>query len=161
MDLIQYTFFMTNLYGPGEHFHPERSHGLAALMKKVYDAKKEGKKEIEIWGTGRPIREWLYVRDAAEAVLRAGASYDSVQPLNIGTGKGYTITELVKTMMNVLDYQAELKYLTDMPDGAMKKVFGIKKMKEELGWLPSTPIEEGIKETVEWLDENYDYAISR
>jgi GDP-L-fucose synthase len=149
---------VTGLYGPREHFHPDRSHALAALLKKFYDAKRDKQPEVEIWGTGTPVREWLYVKDAAEGILLAGARYNDVAPLNIGTGKGCSITELAHIMMQVLEYPCSLRYLTEMPDGARRKVLSVKRMEEELGWLPRTPIEQGIKDTAEWLDRNYEYA---
>lgn len=152
---------MANMYGPGEHFHPDRSHGLGALIKKVYDAKKHKKTHIEVWGSGKPIREWLYIKDAAVAILLAGEKFDEVDPMNIGTGEGYTITELVHIIMKVVGFKGRVKYLTDMPDGAMKKTLDIKKMKRVLKFTPKTPIEVGIKETIDWLDKNYKYAVSR
>lgn len=152
---------MANMFGPGERFHPDRSHGLAALIKKVYDAKRDGKRQIEVWGSGKPIREWLYVKDAAEGILLAGAKYEDVSPLNIGTGIGHSITELVHIIMKIVGFKGKIKYLTDMPDGAMKKTLNVGKMKKMLGWNPKTPIEEGIRETVEWLEKNYQYAVSR
>lgn len=162
----QYNFnsihlIMANMYGPREYFHPDRSHGLGALIKKVYDAKKGGKGEIEVWGTGKPIREWLYVKDAVYGILLAGEKYHDVSPLNIGTGIGHSVTELVHIIMKVVGLKAKIKYLTQMPDGAMKKTLNVNKMKKVSAWSPKTPIEKGIKETVEWLDKNYDYAVSR
>lgn len=152
---------MANMYGPRERFHPDRSHGLAALIKKVYDAKKEGKNYIEVWGTGKPIREWLYVKDAAEGILLAGEKYEDVAPMNIGTGIGHSITELVHIIMEVVGFKGKINYLTDMPDGAMKKTLNVSQMKKMIGWTPKTPFEVGIRETVEWLDKNYKYAVSR
>src|SRR3989344_963761 len=152
---------MANMYGPEEHFHQDRSHGLVALIKKVYDAKKSGQTEIEVWGSGKPVREWLYVKDAAKGILLAGEKYNEVAPMNIGTGTGQSITKLVRTIMKVVGFRGKIKYLTDMPDGAMKKTLNIRKMRRTLDWIPETSIEVGIKETVEWLDKNYKYAISR
>ncbi len=152
---------MANMYGPGEHFHPDRSHGLGALVKKVYDAKKEGRDFIEVWGTGKPIREWLFVKDAAEGILLAGEKYNDVSPMNIGTGVGHSITDLVNIIMKVIGFKGKIKYLTKMPDGALKKTLNVNKMKKTLKWNPKTKIEKGIEETVNWLDKNYEYAISR
>lgn len=152
---------MANMYGPGEYFHPNRSHGLAALIKKVYDAKKNGQSQIEVWGSGKPIREWLYVKDAARAILAAGEKYADVSPLNIGTGRGYTITELVNIIIKIVGYKGKIKYLTNMPDGAMKKTLNISRMKRVLDWTPKTMIRKGIRETIEWLDKNYAYAVTR
>lgn len=152
---------MANMYGPRERFHPDRSHGLAALIKKVYDAKRDGQPYVEVWGSGKPVREWLYVKDAARAILTAGEKYNDVSPMNIGSGMGHTITDLVKIIMDIVGYTGKIKYLTDMPDGAMKKTLRVDKMHEKLGIKADTPIKVGIKETVDWLDKNYTYAVSR
>ena len=85
---------MTNLYGPGEHFHPDRSHGLAALLRKFYDAKRNRDPQVEIWGTGKPVREWLYVKDAAKAIVMATERYHDVTPINVSLGGGLSISEL-------------------------------------------------------------------
>ncbi|MDO8638260.1 MAG: NAD-dependent epimerase/dehydratase family protein [Candidatus Daviesbacteria bacterium] len=151
---------MANMFGPGEHFNPEQSKALAGLIKKIYEAKQNNSSTVEVWGTGKPTRDWLYVKDGAEAILRAAAVYDEVEPLNIATGVGVSIKKLAETIKAVVGFKGELVYNTDKPDGALHKTFGIKKMKEVLNWIPSTPIETGIAETVEWFDKNYQKAIS-
>ncbi len=150
---------LANMYGPGEHFEPSQSKALAGMIKRFYDAKRDGLSAVEIWGTGRPIRDWLYVKDGAEAILRAGAVYNEVEPLNIASGAGISVTDLALLIKNIVGYEGELKYNANKPDGALKKVFSIKKMKEKLNWFPKTKLEQGIKETFEWLKENYDYAV--
>lgn len=147
------------MYGPGEHFNPEQSKALAAMIKKIYEAKKENKPFIEIWGTGKPIRDWLYVKDGAEAVLLATEIYNDISPLNIGSGSGISVTDLATTIKNIIGYQGEFKYNTEKPDGAMKKIFSVEKMDKVLNWLPTTTLEQGIKETIDWFDKNYEYAI--
>lgn len=151
---------MANMFGPGEHFNPKQSKALAGLIKKIFEAHKKNLPSVEVWGTGKPTRDWLYVKDGAEAILRAAASYNDVKPLNIATGVGISIAKLAETIKKVIGYNGKLVYNTDKPDGALHKTFGIKKMKKVLRWIPSTPIEKGIKETVEWFDKNYDRAIS-
>jgi GDP-L-fucose synthase len=146
---------LANLYGPRDHFEPERSHGLAALIWKIYNAKRNKSPTVEIWGTGRAIREWLYVEDAAKGILIAGEKYNEPDPLNIAVGSGLSIRELAEIIKRVVGYQGEFVYRTDMPDGALKKVLGIEKMKSKLGWTPPTSLETGIKKTVNWLDSNY------
>ncbi len=148
-----------NMYGPGEHFNPEQSKALAAMIKKIYEAKKDNKPFVEIWGTGKPIRDWLYVKDGAEAVLLATENYNDISPLNIGSGSGISVTDLATTIKNIIGYQGEFKYNTDKPDGAMKKIFSVEKMNKELNWVPTTTLEQGIKETIDWFDKNYEYAI--
>ncbi len=150
---------MANMYGPGKHFNPEQSKALAGLIKKIYEAKKNNLPEVEIWGTGRPIRDWLYVKDGAEGVLKATELYDDVAPLNIASGVGISVIDLAELIKKTVGYEGDFVFNTDKPDGAMKKTFGVSKMREKLNWSPQTSIENGLKETVEWFVNNYDYAI--
>lgn len=151
---------MANMFGPGEHFHPQQSKALAGLIKKFYEAKKNRLPSVTIWGTGKPVRDWLYVKDGAEGILKATQFYDEVEPLNIATGQGISITDLALIIKKITGFEGELVYDTTKPDGALKKTFGVKKMKEKLNWLPRTPLEKAIRETVEWFDKNYKYAIN-
>lgn len=141
---------MTNLYGPGDHFEPERSHALGALVRKFVDAVDDGAASVEVWGTGRPVREWLYVGDAAEAIVRAAEVVKAVDPLNIGTGIGTTISELAQQIAAAVGFQGRIVYNTSRPDGAMRKVFDITRMAQVLGWQAQTPLGEGIRRTVEY-----------
>jgi len=141
---------LTNLYGPRDKFDPKESHVVAALIKKFVDAKIEGKKEVVIWGTGSPIREFLYVEDCAEAILLAGEKYSDVEPLNIGTGIGTSIKDLVYMIKEITEFDGELVWDTSKPDGAMKKVLDVSKMRKVLNWKPPTPLKEGLIKTVEW-----------
>jgi len=151
---------LANMYGPGEKFNPEQSKALAGLIKKFYDAKKEGTPEVVVWGTGKPVRDWLYVEDGAEAVIRAAEVYNSIEPLNISSGVGISVGDLAKTIQKIIGYEGKIVFDTEKPDGALKKTFGTTKMKNELDWMPETSLEEGIKETIDWLDKNYEFAIS-
>ncbi|MBI2621727.1 MAG: NAD-dependent epimerase/dehydratase family protein [Candidatus Levybacteria bacterium] len=151
---------MANMFGPREHFNSEQSKALAGLIRKMYEAKKNNLPKVEVWGTGKPTRDWLYVKDGAEAILRATAYYNDIEPLNITTGVGISVAKLAETIKAIVGYKGKLVYDTDKPDGAMHKTFGIKKMQKILGWMPSTPIDKGIKETVEWFGKNYEKAIS-
>ena len=151
---------MANMFGPGEHFNPSQSKALAGLIKKIYEAKKNKLPTVEVWGTGKPTRDWLYVKDGAEAILRATAFYNEVAPLNIATGAGVSVAELAELIKKIVGYKGNLIYNTQKPDGAIHKTFGIKKMKSVIHWVPSTLLEKGIKETVEWFDKNYKRAIS-
>jgi len=155
-DFNAISLILINLYGPGEHFHPDRSHALAALLRKFYEAKRDNLAEVTVWGTGRPIREWLYVEDAAEGIIRAMECYDDVEPLNIATGKGYSITELAEIIAKIVDYQGEIVYDAAKPEGALRKTGDITKMKAVLGWEPPTPLGAGIRRTLDWLADNYD-----
>lgn len=160
----QYNFnsihlIMANMYGPGEHFNPEQSKALAGLIKKIYEAKKKRLPTVEIWGTGKPLRDWLYVKDGAEGILRATCQYDDIAPLNIATGVPVSVTELAETIKKVVGFKGRFVYNTSRPDGALHKIFGIHKMKKVLHWVPPTAVEKGIRETVRWFEQHYEKAI--
>ena len=150
---------LANMYGPGEHFNPDQSKALAALIRKIYEAREKKLPNVEIWGTGKPIRDWLYVKDAAEGILRAGALYNDIEPMNISTGVGISITKLAETIKAVIGYEGKFVYDMTKPDGALNKIFEISKVKKELNWAPKTSITQGVKETVEWFSKNYKTAI--
>ena len=145
------SLILINLYGPGEHFHPDRSHALAALVRKFYEAKRDHAPEVVLWGTGRAVREWLYVEDAAEGIIRATEAYHDPEPLNIAVGQGYTIAELAALIREISGYQGRIVYDATKPDGALEKVGDITKMKRTLEWEPRTSIREGIKKTMDWF----------
>jgi GDP-L-fucose synthase len=149
-----------NMFGPGEHFNPDQSKAMAAMIKKFYEAKKNNFSSVEIWGSGKPVRDQLYIKDGVEGLLISAEVYNEVEPLNIATGVGISIVDLAQKIKKISGFQGNLVFNTEKPDGAMKKIFGIKKMKEKLNWLPSTPLEFGIKETMEWFENNYNYAIT-
>ena len=150
---------MANMYGPHEHFRPDQSKALAGLLKKIYEAKGKKLPTVEIWGTGKPMRDWLYVKDGAEGILRATGAYNDIEPLNIATGVGISVSSLAQTIGKVIGYKGKFVYNTSRPDGALHKTFGIDLMKKRLHWAPKTSIEKGIKETVAWFDKNYEQAI--
>lgn len=152
---------LANMYGPRDHYNPEQSKALTALIRKIYEAKRDRKKEVEIWGTGKPLRDWLYVKDGADGVIKAAEIYESIEPINIATGRGVSVTDLAKAIKKAVGYRGKFKYNTNKQDGAMKKIFGVKKMKKALGWSPKTSVEQGIKETVEWFSKNHETAIKR
>jgi len=145
---------LPNLYGPGDHFDPVRSHALGALVKKIVDAKISNEKKVVIWGTGNPIREWGYVEDAAEGIVIAMEKYNDIEIMNIGEGKGYTIKEIAYMIKDAVGWDGEFEFDISRPDGAPKKVLDVSKMKSILGWEPKTSIVEGIRKTVKWYIEN-------
>ncbi len=151
---------LANMYGPGEHFNYKQSKALAGLLRRMYEAKKSGAPHVEIWGTGKPVRDWLYVEDGVEGILRAGAVYEDSEPLNIASGVGISVKDLAELIKKIVGYQGELVFDTSQPDGALKKIFSVAKMKEKLNWLPKISLADGIQETLGWLDKNYEYAIS-
>ncbi len=145
---------LTNLYGPHDKFDPEESHVVAALIRKFVEAAEAGSPQVECWGTGAPIREFLYARDGAEAVLRAAGRYDDPEPLNIGTGIGTSIRELAELTGRLTDFRGEICWDASKPDGAMKKVLDVSRMAEALDWTAPTGLEDGLKETIEWYRSN-------
>lgn len=146
---------LPNMYGPGDTCDPLRSHALAALIVKIVEAKRAGKPEVVVWGTGKPIREWLYVEDAAEAVLKALHQFDRLTQipeglLNIGTATGVSVAEMAETIRRIVGWEGRLVYDTTRPDGAMVKLMDPTRMKRWLEWSPPTSFEEGVSKTVAW-----------
>ncbi|GIW89089.1 MAG: GDP-L-fucose synthase [Isosphaeraceae bacterium] len=143
---------LTNLYGPGDSYNPERSHVVAALIRKWVEAELARAPSIEVWGTGKPIREFLYVEDCADAIVLAAERYqDTAMPLNIGTGKGTSIRELVETINDLTGYAGTITWNTDKPDGAAMKVLDVSRMKAALdGWTPPTDLRQGLAKTIAW-----------
>lgn len=144
-----------NLYGPGDNFNPESSHVIPALIKKFVDAKKAGTKEVEIWGTGKASREFIYVEDAARGILLATEKYNSKDPVNIGSGKEFTIKDLVELISNEVGYNGQIKWDLSKPDGQPRRCLNIDKARTTFGFEAKVPIEEGIKKTVEWYKNVY------
>lgn len=145
---------LPNLYGPGDHFDPIRSHALGALIKKIIEAKVSNEKTVVIWGTGSPVREWGYVEDAAEGIVIAMERYDALDIMNLGEGRGYKIIETAEMVKEAVGWNGEFVFDPSRPDGAPKKILDVKKMKKLLDWEPKTRIKGGIKKTVEWYMQN-------
>ncbi|MDP3990939.1 MAG: NAD-dependent epimerase/dehydratase family protein [Candidatus Nealsonbacteria bacterium] len=150
----QYNFdsvhlILPNMYGPGDYFDEKRSHALGALVMKFYEAKKQGKPKVIVWGTGKPIREWLYVDDGAEALIKALEIPLAIEPINIGRGEGISIKELAELIKEIVGYQGKIVLDKTKPDGALCKIMVVDKMKEIFNWTPSTTLKEGIQKTVE------------
>lgn len=152
---------LTNLYGPRDTFHPDRSHVAAALIRKFVEAKQADAPEVEVWGTGKPIREFLYVDDCAAGILKATEVYNEVEPLNIGTGVGTSIRELAETMQDVSGFQGAIRWNTSKPDGQAKKILEVTKMRKALEWQPPTSLREGLAKTVAWYVANKTEADQR
>jgi GDP-L-fucose synthase len=151
---------LTNLYGPGDSYNTERSHVVAALIRKWVEADLAKTPQIEVWGTGKPVREFIYVEDCADAIILASEKYNDVtSPLNIGTGIGTSIKALVETINAVTRYRGKIVWNADRPDGAMMKVLDVDRMKHELdGWVPPTSLETGLAKTIAWYRANKDLA---
>ena len=141
---------LPNLYGPRDHFDPVRSHALGALIRKVVDAKRQGLRRVEVWGTGKPVREWMYVEDAAAGIVRAAQRYDSIEILNLGAGKGCSIRELAGMVREAAGWDGEFTFDLARPDGAPMKILDVSRMRAALsGWEPPTRLRDGIARTIE------------
>ena len=149
---------LTNLYGPWDKMSPNESHVVAALVRKFTEAKRDGKQEVVCWGTGKPVREFLYVADCADAIVRATQLYDKPEPLNIGTGVGTSIRELADLLADVTGYEGSIIWDTSKLDGAMGKVLDVTRMKAELGWEASVSMREGLARTIEWYTSHAEVA---
>lgn len=136
----------TNLYGPNDNYDLENSHVLPAMIRKFHEAKIEGKESVEIWGTGTPKREFLYVDDLADACLFLMKNYSGSEIVNIGTGQDVTIAELAVGISKAIGYEGNINYNTSMPDGTPRKLLDVSKL-EKIGWKYSTSLKEGIEKT--------------
>src|SRR5213078_2011103 len=143
----------TNLYGPNDNFDLEKSHVLAALLRKAHEAKIRKEKKLIVWGTGEPRREFLHVDDLASALLLLLQKYDSPEIINVGCGEDITIRELAKLICDVVGFDGELAWDVTKPDGTPRKLLDVSKLRA-LGWKPSIPLRDGIARTYEWFLAN-------
>ena len=145
---------LPNMYGPGDHFDEKRSHALGALITKFVEAKRKNQPEVVVWGTGKPIREWLYVDDGAEVLIKSLEIEPTIEPINVGVGKGISILELAELIKEVVGYEGRIVLDKSKPDGAPYKTMNNERMKKIFNWEPPTSLREGIEKTVEWYIEN-------
>lgn len=143
-----------NLYGPRDNFHPEHSHVIPALIKRMIDTKLAGKNEIVVWGTGKPSREFLYVEDAAEGILMATEKYEKADPVNLGTGSEITIKELVNIIAELTEFERKIVWDTSKPDGQPRRCLETSKAKKEFGFEAKTKLKEGLRKTIKWYIES-------
>jgi GDP-L-fucose synthase len=151
----------TNLYGPGDKFHPAVSHVIPALIKKCVDAQESGSDHIEVWGTGSASREFLYVEDAAEGILLASEHYDGVDPVNLGTNEEMPIRSLVEIIKDEVGFDGEIRWDTTKPDGQPRRRVDPSRAKELFGFEATVPFDEGLRRTVKWYRENRALAEAR
>ena len=144
----------TNLYGPNDNFDLKNSHVLPALIRKFHEAKVNNSEAVEVWGTGTPLREFLYVDDMADACVFLMENYDGEQHVNIGTGEEVSIRELAETVKEVVGFDGELVFNTEMPDGTPRKLTTVDKL-HGLGWKHKVSLDEGIRLAYNWFLENY------
>jgi len=143
----------TNLYGPGDNFNFLNSHVLPAMIRKFHDAKTRGFGMLELWGSGTPMREFLYVDDLAEALVHLMNNYDEVGHINVGTGKDVSIQELAEIIKEIVGFEGTVVWDASKPDGTPKKLLDVTKI-NETGWEAKTELKEGIEKTYKWFLEN-------
>jgi len=143
-----------NLYGPGDNFDPKSSHVIPALIKKCFDAKDKGNKEIVIWGDGSPTREFLYVKDAARAIVAATESYDKSEPVNIGAGFEISIKELAELIVEMTEFKGKIVWDKSKPNGQPRRCLDVSKAEKEFGFKAKTDFKDGLRETIEWYKAN-------
>lgn len=158
----------TNLYGPGDNFHPANSHVLPALLRRIHEAAEAGAAEVTVWGSGRPMREFLYVEDMAEAALfvmdlppetYARETRPMLSHINVGAGTDVTIRELAETIAEVTGFSGRLNFDASRPDGTMRKLMDVSRL-SRLGWTARTGLREGIEKSYAWYLENRETARS-
>jgi GDP-L-fucose synthase len=145
---------IANLYGPKDNFDLEDSHVIAALIRKFVEAQDEGLDHVSVWGTGQPTREFLYVDDAARALILAAERLDSSDPVNIGTGIETRIRDLAETIRELTGFEGEIVWDTTMPDGQPARYLDVSRARERIGFRAEVPLEEGLRRTVESFRAN-------
>jgi GDP-L-fucose synthase len=152
-----------NLYGPGDNFDLESSHVIPALIRKCIEAREAGVAHVEAWGTGNASREFLYVEDCAEGVLRAASTYNESEPVNIGTGSEIKISELLQIIARLTRFEGEIRWQHDKPDGQPRRRLDVSRALAEFGFQAQVPLEEGLRRTIDWYEkqvaDNADFAV--
>lgn len=142
-----------NLYGPGDHFDPESSHVIPGLIKKFIEARDQNKKQVVMWGTGKPTREFLYVEDAAEGILLATERYNKSDPVNLGAAFEISIKDLGKLIARLVGFKEKLVFDSSKPDGQPRRKLDTSKANIEFGFKAKTKFEEGLKKTINWYEK--------
>ena len=142
-----------NLYGPRDDFSLEDSHVIPALIIKFTDAKEKGKNLVDVWGSGEASREFIYVKDAAEAIFLATQKYNKIEPVNIGTGYEIKIKDLAYLIAELVDYKGDIIFDKNKPEGQMRRQLDVTRAKKEFGFIAKTNFRKGLKETIEWYNE--------
>jgi len=152
MDVMN--IILSNMYGPEDHFEEERSHALGALIMKFTKAKQNNEPFVNVWGSGKPVREWLHVDDGAEAMVRSIKAPATLEPVNIGVAEGISILDMAKQISTFVGYEGDIKLDPTKPDGAPYKTVDGSKGEALLGWKPQIQFEDGVKATIKWYLEN-------
>ena len=138
----------TNLYGPGDNYHPELSHVVAALIRRFHEAKMSGATSVVVWGTGTPRREFLYVDDMADACVHLMKTYSGAELINVGTGEDIAIAEFARVVAGIVGYRGDISFDTSRPDGTPRKLLDISRL-DKLGWRATTSLQDGLKRAYE------------
>jgi len=139
-----------NMYGPGDNFDPGSSHVIAALIRKVYEAKRDNKSYIEAWGTGKATRGFLYAPDGAEGIILAAERYDKPEPVNLGSGLEISIKDLTELIFRLMDFNGEIRWDKTKPDGQPRRCLDVSRAEKEFGFRAQTSFDEGLKKTIDW-----------
>jgi len=143
-----------NLYGPGDNFDLETSHVIPALIRKCVEARRRGADFIEVWGSGKPSREFLYVEDCAEGIVKAAANYDESDPVNLGNGREVVISDLVELIAKLTRFEGEIRWQSDRPDGQPRRQLDTSRALERFAFEATTSLEDGLKKTIEWYEND-------
>ena len=141
-----------NLYGPGDNFDLETSHVIPALIRKCVEARRSGAGFIEVWGSGSVSREFLYGEDCAEGIVKAAASYDESDPVNLGSGREIVIKDLVKLIARLTGFDGEIRWQSNKPDGQPRRQLDTRRALEKFGFRAQTSLEEGLRQTIDWYE---------
>lgn len=145
-----------NLYGPRDDFDLETSHVIPAIIRKAIEAREEGADSITAWGTGEPTREFLYVKDAVDGILKATERFEKSEPVNLGSGMEISIRELIELITDLTDFEGQIEWDTSKPDGQPRRRLDVSRAKHEFGWEATTEFVDGLNETIEWYEEHRD-----
>lgn len=140
----------TNLYGPGDNYHPQNAHVVPALIRRFDEAKREGAEEVVVWGTGKPLREFLHVDDLADALLMLMLRYNAEEIVNVGSGDEVSIADLARLVADVVDFKGSIRFDPSKPDGTPRKRLDTSRL-SVLGWNPHVPLEDGLREASTWF----------
>ena len=144
-----------NLYGPRDNFHPEYSHVIPALIKKLSEAKESGEDYITLWGTGKPTREFLYVEDAADGIILATERYNKSEPINLGSGCEISIKDLATLIAELVGFEGEIKWDASKPDGQPRRRLDVNKAEKEFGFRAKVDLRAGLEKTINWYKANF------
>jgi GDP-L-fucose synthase len=151
----------TNLYGPGDKFHPAVSHVIPALIKKCVEAKERGESEVEVWGTGSASREFLYLDDAARGIVDAAERYEGPEPVNLGSGQEILVRDLAEMIARIVGFEGTLRWDANQPDGQPRRQLDTSRARDLFGFQARTSFEEGLRRTVDWYIEHREEAEAR